>query len=257
MIKPLIGIGSDVLHPSQSGERDRAFVYMTYVEALRSAGAMPVLIPPQAENAAELVEDLDGLLLAGGDDCDPRIYGEEPLPGIEPMDPRRQSNDLSLARISREKGIPTLGICLGMQVMNVAAGGSLVQDIDSQLGTDINHVSPPSNRARHEVTVSGGSRLAEILGERDLQVNSSHHQSVKTPGRGLTVTASAPDTIVEAMEDPSHPFYLGVQWHPEDMPGEESATRLFGAFVAAARKRADKRREAAAELSPAAAGAAE
>jgi putative glutamine amidotransferase len=242
-LKPIIGIGSDVLRVE--GERDRAFVFVTYVNALRSAGAVPVLIPPQPENAAELAQALDGILLAGGDDCDPTLYGEAPLPGIEPMDPRRQSNDLTLARVAREHGIPTLGICLGLQVMNVAAGGTLVQDIDSQLETDICHASIPEDRARHDVLIEGGTRLAEILPAVELNVNSSHHQAIKGVADGFRVTAQAPDGIVEGLEDPHHPFYLGVQWHPEDMSGEGSAVSLFAAFVEAARKYAESKTTAA------------
>ena len=129
LAKPIIGIGSDIQHVE--GKRDLAFTYLTYVDSLRRAGAVPVLIPPQPENAAELVESLDGILLAGGDDCDPGVYGQERHPKVaELMDERRQSNDLTLAKIARERGIPTLGICLGLQMMNVAAGGTLVQDID-------------------------------------------------------------------------------------------------------------------------------
>ena len=120
MTKPLIGIGSDIAH--KRGQRDRAFAYTTYTESIRQAGGIPVLIPPQPENAREIVEELDGILLAGGDDCDPAAYGESPHPSVEPMDPRRQNNDITLARAARERGIPTLGICLGVQVMNVAAG---------------------------------------------------------------------------------------------------------------------------------------
>src|SRR5205809_904561 len=206
MTKPLIGIGSDVAH--KEGERDRAFVYTTYVDSLRRAGAVPVLIPPQPENAAEILDDLDGLLLAGGDDCDPAVYGEQPHPSVDPMDPRRQANDLTLARAARERGIPTLGICLGVQVMNVAAGGTLIQHIES----DIDHASEPSDRHRHEVAIDGGTRLARIVGERELDVNSSHHQAIKEIGDGLRVTAHAPDGIVEGLEDPRHPFYVGVQW---------------------------------------------
>src|ERR1043166_10248683 len=138
MTKPLIGIGSDVY--VHEGERDRAFVFTTYVDSLRRAGAIPVLIPPQPENAAEIVDDLDGLLLAGGDDCDPAAYGEPRHPTVEPMDARRQANDLALAKLARERGLPTLGICLGVQVMNVAAGGTLIQDIDSQHETEVEHV---------------------------------------------------------------------------------------------------------------------
>jgi putative glutamine amidotransferase len=248
MTKPLIGIGCDVL--VAEGERDRAFVYTTYTEALRRAGAIPLLIPPQPENAAELVRDLDGIVLAGGFDCDPRLYGEEQHPTVETMDDRRQQNDIALARAARERGIPTLGICLGLQVMNVAAGGSLYQDVGSQYDTTIVHESDPSARLRHDVTIEKGTRLSKILAARELNVNSSHHQAIRNVGEGLNVTAKAPDGIVEGLEDPRHPFYLGVQWHPEDMPGEGSAAALFGAFVEAARKYAAEklRRE---ELSPA------
>jgi len=248
MIKPIIGIGSDILQ--SKGERERAFAYVTYVESLKRAGAVPVLIPPQPENAEAMAEGLDGIVLAGGEDCDPALYGEARHPSVEPMDPRRQQNDLALARIARRRGIPTLGICLGVQMMNVAAGGTLIQDIDSELRTDIEHASESSNRNHHEVLVESGTRLAGIAGKQELTVNSSHHQAIRHLGEGLRVTAQAPDGIIEGLEDPAHPFYVGVQWHPEDMPGEASATALFGAFVDAARKYAETKRAAAAGLSP-------
>jgi len=255
MSKPLIGIGSDVL--VHEGERDRAFAFMTYVDAVRRAGALPVVIPPQSENAADVVERLDGLLLAGGEDCDPSEYGEERHPSCAPMDHRRQSNDVALARVARERGIPTLGICLGLQVMNVASGGSLIQDIASSIETNIDHASEPSDRHRHEVLIEDGTKLAKIIGERELDVNSSHHQAIGRVAEGLRVTAHAPDGVVEGLEDPAHPFYVGVQWHPEDMNGEDSASTLFGAFIEAARKRAAATRGTVAEMSPAAAGKSE
>ena len=255
MSKPIIGIGSDVqVNP---GKRDQAFTYTTYTEALRKAGAIPVLIPPQPENAAEILSELDGIVLAGGFDCDPTVYGETPHPTVEPMDPRRQTNDLALAKVARERGVPTLGICLGLQVMNVAAGGTLVQDIDSHMETEIQHASEPENRARHDVTIEKGTKLASILGAREHNVNSSHHQAINKVGEGFRVTAHAPDGVVEGLEDPKHPFYVGVQWHPEDMPGEPSATSIFGAFVQAAQRYAEEKRRKAADLSPAAAGRAE
>lgn len=241
MTKPIIGIGSDIL--ATPGKRDRVFAYTSYIESLRRAGAVPVLIPPQPENAADLVESLDGIVLAGGGDCDPAVYGEEPHPSVEPMDPRRQDNDLTLARIARDRGIPTLGICLGVQIMNIVAGGRIIQDIDSQAGTSIVHASVPEDRARHDVRVEDGTRLAAILGARTFNVNSSHHQAIRSAGQGLRVTAQAPDGIIEGLEDPAHPFYVGVQWHPEDMPGEESAATIFRAFVEAAREYAAKRRK--------------
>ena len=240
MTKPLIGIGTDVLQVE--GERDRAFVFLTYAEALRQAGAIPVLIPPQPENARELLEALDGILLAGGEDCDPALYGEETHPTVEPMDPRRQSNDLALAKAARESGIPTLGICLGLQVMTVAAGGTLMQDIDSQTETDIRHASRPDDRGRHAVLIADGTGLSRVLAPGELDVNSSHHQAVARVGEGLRVTATAPDGIVEGLEDPRHLFYQGVQWHPEDLVREESAVRLFGAFLEAARRFAEERK---------------
>ncbi len=248
MTKPIIGIGSDV--QATPGKRERAFVYTTYTESLRRAGAIPVLIPPQPENALDIVEELDGILLAGGDDCDPAIYGEQAHPSVEPMDPRRQTNDLTLAKVARERGIPTLGICLGLQVMNVAAGGTLVQDIDSQMQTDIHHASEPEDRARHSVVVEQGTKLAAILGSRNLHVNSSHHQAIRKVPEDLRITAHAPDGIVEGLEDPRHPFYVGVQWHPEDMKGETSASAIFGAFVEAARKYHETKKRSAADLSP-------
>jgi len=249
MTKPLIGIGSDVyVNP---GERDRAFAYTTYVDALRRAGAVPVVIPPQPENAREVLEAIDGLVLAGGYDCDTAVYGEDAHSTVEPMDTRRQDNDLSLARLARERGLPTLGICLGVQVMNVAAGGTLIQDITSQHETEIEHVSDPEDRARHDVLVEAGTRLGNILGTRELNVNSSHHQAIRDVGTGLRVTAHAPDGIIEGLEDPKHPFYVGVQWHPEDMSGEGSAKRIFGAFVDAA-KTFSEARQTSTEMSPAA-----
>src|SRR2546430_2946047 len=170
MIKPIIGIGSDV--EQKKGDRERAFAYTTYVESLRRAGAVPVVIPPQPENAEAIAEGLDGIVLAGGDDCDPTVYGEERQPSVEPMDPQRQRNDLTLARVARERGIPTLGICLGVQMMNVAAGGTLIQDIASSIDTDIDHASEPTDRHRHEVLIESSTRLRGIVGVPEINVNS-------------------------------------------------------------------------------------
>ncbi|MEO8381047.1 MAG: gamma-glutamyl-gamma-aminobutyrate hydrolase family protein [Acidobacteriota bacterium] len=248
MIKPIIGIGSDIQSPA--GKRELSFAYLTYAEAVRRAGAIPLLVPPQPENATEMMDTLDGLLLAGGEDCDPAAYGQARHPTVvETMDPRRQANDLALAHAAREKNVPTFGICLGMQVMNIDAGGTLIQDIDSQHGTDIAHASIPEDRARHGVLIEQGTQLSGYLSEPELDVNSSHHQAIRDVGAGLRVSAHAPDGIVEGLEDPRHPFYLGVQWHPEDMTGEQSATSLFGAFIEAARRHALAKRQAT-ELSP-------
>lgn len=230
--KPIIAIGADVM---PEGTRDLAFVYMTYVESLKRAGAIALLVPPQPENLPDILETVDGVLLAGGPDCDPTLYGHDRHPTTEPMDPRRQSNDYSLARLARERGLPTLGICLGLQMMTVASGGTLMQDIASQHVDALEHGSAPGARIRHDVEIAEGTRLSQIIGAGRKNVNSSHHQAISTPG-DMLVTAHAPDGIIEGGEVPSHPFYVGVQWHPEDMDGEETATKLFGAFVESARQ---------------------
>jgi putative glutamine amidotransferase len=240
MEKPLIGIGADVKQ-SGSGGREQAFGYMNYIDAVLRGGAIPVIIPPQPQNVDDLLASLDGVLLAGGRDCDPALYGEQPHPTVEPMDTRRQGNDLALAKAARERGIPTLGVCLGLQVMSVAAGGTLIQDISEETGTSVVHESEPGDRARHEIRVEKGTALDAILKETALVVNSSHHQAVRSPGEGLRVSAWALDGIVEGIEDPAHPFYIGVQWHPEDMPGEASAEKIFDAFIQSAMKHARSR----------------
>jgi gamma-glutamyl-gamma-aminobutyrate hydrolase PuuD len=237
MSRPLIGIGADV---AQEASRDRAFVFFNYIDAIVRAGGAAVIIPPQQE-IESLIESLDGVLLVGGADCDPLVYGEERHPSVKVMDPRRQTNETSLASLARDLRVPTLGICLGMQMMNVAAGGKLVQDIKSYFDDALQHESGPEGRSRHEVKVDADTKLASVIGAGTHDVNSTHHQAVRVTGENLVATAHAPDGIIEALEDPRLPFYLGVQWHPEDMTGEPSATRLFEAFVAAARERTRSR----------------
>ena len=236
MPPPLIAIAADI---GLAGERERASVPASYIDAVRRAGGIPLLVPPGDEGEAAAIADLaDALLLVGGNDCDPAVFGEEPHPSIELIDPRRQRNDLALAGAARRAGLPTLGICLGMQIMNVAAGGALIQDIPSQVGGRITLDGESSGRARHAVTVEEGTRLAALIGAGRHDVYSTYHQAVRAAGSGIVFTAAADDGVVEALEDPVHPFFLGVQWHPEDMAGERAAEPLFEAFVAAARARA-------------------
>jgi putative glutamine amidotransferase len=236
MKSPLIGIGCDVAPVSSEEPRERVYIWASYLEAVAGAGGAPVLIPFHASDLERVVASLDGLILAGGDDLSPDSYGDEPRACGAILDPRRQRNDLALARMARGRSLPLLGICLGSQVMNVAAGGTLVQDIPSEVEGALEHKGSPGNRKRHVVEVAPESMLASILGTSSVGVNSGHHQSVREVGDGLRVVARSSDGVVEAVEDARHSFYLGVQWHPEEMLGEESAKRLFEAFVGAARR---------------------
>jgi len=230
VIKPIIGIGSDIHSPA--GKRERAFTYLTYVEAVRRAGAIPVLIPPQPENAGQLMRELDGFLLAGGDDCDPAVYGEARHATVEPMDARRQANDLALAEAARKHGVPMLGICLGLQVMNVAAGGTLLQHLPESHGHHEHRRTPGSfDGADHDVRLNDGSLAARAAGEVVHGTKSHHHQAVDRVAEGFEVTGwSSIDELPEAFEAPERRFALGVQWHPE----ADERSRLIGALVAEA-----------------------
>lgn len=239
MTRPLIGIAADIT--KQEGGRERALVFLSYLDSVQRAGGAPVILPPIAANARDVLERIDGLLMVGGDDCDPTLFGEQPHASIVLIDRRRQDHELALARLSREMGIPTLGVCLGMQVMTIGAGGTLIQDIDSQSPSPIRHSGEPGDRSRHEIEIEPGSRLERLTGMRRCAVNSSHHQAVRSAGTGLVVTARADDGIVEAIEDPHHPFYVGVQWHPEDLPHDRASDSLFRALVEAAAERLARR----------------
>jgi putative glutamine amidotransferase len=208
---------------------------MTYVRAVEMAGGLPLLVPPLAEDAslAALMERLDGLLLPGGDDVDPAEYGER-VDGSQPPNRGLDRLELAAARWAVRRDLPTLGICRGQQVINVALGGSLVQHMDGH--------APEGARdwLHHGFRVESGSRLARVLGDPvgTLQVNSHHHQAVKTLGEGLVAVAWADDGTIEGIEAPDRRWLLAVQFHPEDLvPEHEASRRLMEAFVAACTQR--------------------
>ena len=187
-----------------------------YLEALSSQGLAYVLLPPQGPEALErILPHLDGLLLPGGGDVDPQRYGEEPHPRLGEVSPERDEHELFLARYAAEKGLPTLGICRGIQVMNVAMGGTLYQDLEAQGFREIQHTekSPPPALA-HGMKLVAESPLARLF-PPSFRVNSYHHQGIKDLGEGLKPIALAPDGLVEAVALDGHPLFLGVQWHPE------------------------------------------
>ncbi|MDQ6747008.1 MAG: gamma-glutamyl-gamma-aminobutyrate hydrolase family protein [Candidatus Dormibacteraeota bacterium] len=211
--------------------RPAALLPTTYVDAVRGGGGVPVLLPPIPDAAAALVEHLDALVLAGGNDLDPASYGAQAHPATANTRPERDAAELALVRAALQRNLPVLAICRGMQLLNVAAGGDLIQHLPDLLG-DERHQPKPGSFAVHEVRLSPGSRAAAVLGD-SLEVASCHHQGVGRLGDGLSVSGRAPDGVVEAIEMQQRDFVLGVQWHPEEHAGRDG--RLFTALVEAAR----------------------
>jgi putative glutamine amidotransferase len=207
-----------------------------YVDGVRLAGGLPVVLPPTpegGESADEVLDGLDGLILSGGGDVDPELYGApERHPETQPREEARDPFELALAEAARRRGLPTLGICRGMQVLNVLAGGTLHQHLGDQLDLPT-HRPGPGRFGSHEVALSPGSASAAMLGDH-VDVQSTHHQGIDRLGEGLIATGHSPDGLVEALEDPSQPFCVGVQWHPEEEPGSGGAP-LFAGLVEAAR----------------------
>lgn len=246
-MRPTIGITADY-SLADWGELARTghmvhFVKDALVRAVEAAGGLPLLVPCSTEEARleEFLSALDGLIISGsGADIDPAHYGEEPHPALGRRNPVRLGFELALARKALAGSLPLLGLCGGHQTMNVAAGGTLYQDIESQLPGALQHKAkgPPSHPA-HSVRVEEGSLLGKIVGAPTLQVNSTHHQAIKDVARSLKASAVAPDGIVEAVEVPGGRFVLGLQWHPEYMAERCPESRaLFEAFVAAAKAHA-------------------
>ena len=196
-----------------------------------------------SESPRKLLSELDGVLLTGGGDVDPVLYGEDRHPTAEDAEPGRDEFEIDLARRAVEADLPLLAICRGAQVLNVASGGTLVQDIPSAVRSDLRHtIQEPKNAVAHDVTVTPGSRLEQALGPavdaaHACRVNSRHHQSVARLGSGLTASATAPDGIIEAIERAGAAFCVGVQWHPENFWRSGEFAPLFEAFVTAARQR--------------------
>ncbi len=214
-------------------ERDAALVPGTYLDVIEAAGGQPLVIPSSSDGvntsrrmAERVVGCLDGLVLIGGGDLEPTRYRQRPHPRTSGLSPARDELELALVDAALERPLPLLAVCRGMQVLNVALGGDLVQHLPEQVGSD-HHQPRPGSFAPVAVTTERGSVVHEVLGDR-LTVFCSHHQAIATLGRGLVATATAEDGVVEAVELPGLPFAVGVQWHPE----ESGDVRLFEALVA-------------------------
>ena len=233
-MRPVVGITlGDGDRPGYHGMRE------DYARSVELSGAIPVVLPSQRpEDAAALLDRLDGLLLSGGIDVDPALYGQPRHPKLGRVDRRRDDFELALTREALARDLPILAICRGHQVLNVATGGSLVQDIPSELKGTVTHDAPGRRTRRsHAIDVEPASKLGEILGGGPLAVNSFHHQAIDALGKGLVVSARSPkDGLVEGVELPGRSFVVGVQWHPESFWNEtRSFQGLFDAHTAACR----------------------
>jgi putative glutamine amidotransferase len=214
-----------------------------YLESVRRAGGEPVEVAVGSEAPEHLLARVDALMLTGGGDVDPALYGEAPHASFQAAESGRDEYEMALARAAMQQGIPFLAICRGMQVLNVAMGGTLVQDIPSQITGALEHsVAQPRAQIAHEVWVSEGSKLATLLADHmedgeTCHVNSRHHQSVKEVAKGFDVTATSPDGVIEAMEKPDAAFCVAVQWHPENFWRTGEFRELFEGLVQAANAR--------------------
>jgi len=236
-MRPVIGI------PCQADFREgsKRPIYgnnRTYVHAVEDAGGLPILIPMLRDlrNLEDLLPRLDGILFSGGIDMQPSLYGEQKLAQTDEFDQQLDEFEITVANWALQEDIPILGVCRGMQLLNVVLGGTLYQDIASQRADSLEHRrrDMPRTALTHAVVVEEGSLMEQVLDTRHVWINSLHHQAVKEPGKGVRISGRAEDGVAELLEVPGHRFLLGVQGHPEEIYGEvEPFAKLFSAFVRA------------------------
>jgi putative glutamine amidotransferase len=234
-MKPLIGI---TMNLEIQSARNLNILDQDYGKAVYQAGGVPVPILGIKASIPDLIKQLDGFVFSGGDDIHPRFYKEKPLQGagltISPDD--RTQFETSLFKAVYKAGKPVLAICGGEQLVNVAQGGDLFQDIALQVPGTLKHgASQKGEKVYHYVDILPGTRLSRILGASKIKVRSSHHQSVRTPGRGLDVSAISLDTVIEAIEPKTKKFLIAVQWHPEKTPNDQYTKKIFKALIQASK----------------------
>ncbi len=244
-VRPLIGITTQSLHSIDGipeGLPSSWVMNQRYAHTVAAAGGLPVLVPLLPEDPATLrgmYDRLDGVFIPGGVDMDPSTFHEAPHAKLGRIDPPRDATELLLARWAMEDGKPLFGLCRGLQVINVALGGTLHQDLESEMPGAIKHDYFPNagftrEHLAHDVRIESSSRLGRIVGEQRLPVNSMHHQGVRTLGAGLTATAFASDGLIEALESDSPNYVMAVQWHPEALADrDEKMAALFHSFIQA------------------------
>lgn len=227
---PVIGITT-----YGQNERGQFHLYGNYVEAVRQAGGLPVLLPPGETLIETVFGFIDGLMLTGGGDISPDCYQGDGHPTIDRVDLERDAFELALAKRSLNDSLPVLGICRGLQILSVASGSSLVPHVPDTFGLSVIHRHEPPSPTRHAITVLPDTRLADIVEVAEMEIVSWHHQAVSTPPLGWVPSAYAADGLVEAMEYAQHPWAIAVQWHPEMSAADDPLQqKLFKAFVAAA-----------------------
>jgi len=238
-VQPVIGITPDYHPGDQETEGSREptlFLRARYMQAIEAMGGVPLILPVTAskEVQASLLSKIQGLLITGsGPDLDPALYGETQQFRFKKMSKERAESEIALARSALDADLPVLGICGGVQLINIALGGSLYQDIASQITGSLDHQQKTvATEPAHIVAITPGTRLHAILKTDRLQVNSSHHQAAKTVAPDLIVNAKAEDGVIEGLESPQHRFAVGVQWHPEFMyPRDDASRKIFLAFL--------------------------
>ena len=240
-MRPLIGIPCHALIRTETGRPIYAN-NRSYVHAVESGGGIPILVPMINDLSilTALLSRLDGLLLPGGIDLHPSRYGEEVHPLTEEADHELDEFEITLASWAFQQDIPVLGVCRGMQLINIVLGGTLFQDIDDQYPNSIahSHRDWPRTHLAHHIIIEPDSRMETILGTREVKVNSLHHQAIKDPGKGVCITGRAPDGIPELLEVTGYRFVMAAQSHPEEIYSIEPAfKRLFAAFVQASSSR--------------------
>lgn len=232
--KPVIGI-----IPLWDEEKESIWMVPGYLDGIRDAGGIPVILPltPKMEDIGQLDSVIDGYLFTGGHDVDPRMYGEEPLPVCGTCCPERDILEKEIYKIASQEDKPVLGICRGIQLLNVLHGGTLYQDLPQQfVGTKEidHHMTAPYDRTVHEVNITEGTPLYQLLQQKTLSVNSYHHQGIRTLGVGLEVMAVSEDGLTEGICVPDKKFIWGIQWHPEFIyHKDDTARKIFQAFVEA------------------------
>ena len=235
--KPIIGLTSSYV---KNEAKDQIFLPHNYFEAIRHFGGIPLLIPvcTTEEEMEYLLSQCDGVLLTGGNDIDPTLYGETVLNDTVEIAWERDRDETRLLKLATARNLPIFGICRGIQIMNVYFGGTLYQDIPAQMETQVAHrMEKPYHRTCHDCLVQSGTAMHELFGQDVVAVNSHHHQAIKDVAPGFEIMGRSEDGIVEAIADPNRNFCWGVQWHPERIWDiEPSSAKLFEAFIRACTK---------------------